>query len=118
MAGTGVKRTVLDFMVAQQGAPVSTDLVAASTGLTKTQVNYALASFVIAGNASIVRVSYGVYSYIGPAIKPAASHASASRPAEPKNGLAAEPFTVIGKAKTGETVVSDANGVIYKLVEI
>ncbi len=112
MPNMGIKAAVLDFLVARAGVPTSTNVVADSLDITKAQAVQALAAFVNDGNAGVVRVSNGIYAYTGPPVSPRAT------PARHLNNSAAESFTVIGTNKAGETLVRDASGTVYRLVEV
>lgn len=112
MPNMGIKAAVLEFLVSRTGVPTPVSIVADSLSLTKSQVIQALAAFVNDGNAGVVRVSNGIYAYTGPPVP------SRATPARHLNGSAAEPFTVIGTNKAGETLVRDASGTVYRLVEV
>jgi tartrate dehydratase beta subunit/fumarate hydratase class I family protein len=120
----GIKAMIMDFMTSRAGVPTSADLVAEEVNVTRQQAFQSLASLVKDGNSGVIRVSNGIYAYAGPSAAPRSAQHGAVAPAavfkvpQVSNGSGSAPFTVVGKNKAGETLVRDANGVMYKLVEI
>jgi hypothetical protein len=113
MAGKGISRSVIDFLVERSGLPASIDLVSDELGFTKPQISQALSKLVADGVPGVVRVSSGVYAYAAPA-------GNASRPVTaPANDSAHMPsYTFIGNAKDGSPLVRDSGGTIYKLTAV
>jgi len=123
MPNLGIKATVLDFLVNRAGVPTSINMVSNELGITRAQASQSLAAFVIDGNAGVIRVSNGIYAYVGPSVAarpPLREVAVTTAPqlSQSNRTVATEPFTIIGKNKLGELLIRDDSGTVYRLVEV